>query len=500
MRTVIVGLGFVIGIVCCQSQQDSAPNGAAARAGATASGGAPSGGTTAAAGRVVSSGAGGRATTSGGRAGRGGTSNTGGSSGRAASAATGGSAAGDAGSGGDSGSGGELSGGGSSAVTVGEWTDAPGECPPGSKRVDITTLDQMQNASRGDSDQDATCFFVHDGTYAQTGSTLPLYFLRGGTANAPVVWVGESRSGVVIQGRATFEIGSDHMQLSNMTLDISKVTQTGAYDTITVLASDITLSHLTLTGDCAHGSEGGHIEVPGLDDPSAPTQAHVVIDSCLIEKFGHCASNGSLDHGIYLSSGDDIVVRNSVIRGNSSRGIQIYTHYEDSSLTLTNILIERNRIESNGHGDYQDGMVVNGNVDSTFVGPIDGVTIKNNVFRQNYYSAIRFVGNSVKNVEITHNTFVDDGAPSTGSNRSELNLDDGTPAATATKNLFVPVTTVVNSCVDSLGISDNVVSGGSATGSCVMRSVEAEPQFVDAANGDFHTQNPAVDGYGAYAP
>jgi hypothetical protein len=286
-----------------------------------------------------------------------------------------------------------------------------------------------------------------------------------------------------------------------MTLDISSVTQSGSYNTITVLASDIILSHLTLTGDCAHGSQGGHIEVPGSDDPTAPPQDHVVIDACLIEKFGHCDAGGSLDHGIYLSSGNDIVVRNSVVRGNSSRGIQIYTHYEDSSLALTNVLIERNRIEANGHDDYQDGMVVSGNVDSDFQGPITGLTIQNNVFWRNRYSAIRFVGNSVKDVQITHNTFVDDGADATGSGRSELNLDDNTrPYVNATKNVFSSPTTLVNTCTATVTIADNVVSGGSATGDCVSGTREQDPEFVDAANGDFHTQNPSVERYGAYAP
>ncbi len=476
MRTTITGVALVFGVVGCQSHEDSGSAGkAAAGASSLSSGGAPSGGTGA--------GTGGRRTSSAGNAGNGGRGPTSG-----------------AGSGGQAGTAGEMSAGGDSGtVTVGEWTDARGECPPGSARVDITTLDEMQSASRGESDTSATCFFVHDGTYPQTGSTLPLYFKRGGAAGAPLTWVGESRDGVVIKGRATFDVGADHLILSNMTLDISDVTQTGAYDTVTVLASDVTLSHLTLTGDCAHGSQGGHIEVPGQDDPSAPMQRHVLVDSCLIEKFGHCAAGGSLDHGIYLSSGDDIVIRNSIVRENSSRGIQIYTHYEDSSLTLSNVSIERNLIESNGHGDYQDGIVINGNVDSNFAGPIDGITIRNNVFWQNYYSAIRFVGNSVTNVDISHNTFVDDGTSSTSDSRSELNLDDGTPVATATKNLFAPANAVINSCVDSLTVRDNVVTGGSAAPSCVSDSLQGDPNFADAANGDFHAQSPLAEGYGAYS-
>ncbi|HTQ04760.1 MAG TPA: right-handed parallel beta-helix repeat-containing protein [Polyangiaceae bacterium] len=504
-RLLELTFGFVLGVTSCQSKENPMSSGSAGGENGATAGGDSRGGNGAGTGGAVttggSSGSAGHVPSSA-NAGKSSGGGHGGDDAGASGGAGGSTAAGDAGSGTETGSAGEPSAGGdgSGAVTVGTWTDAPGACPPGSTRVDITTLDEMESASRGESDADATCFFVHDGTYAQTGSTLPLYFERGGSVNAPVVWVGESRSGVVIQGRATFEVGSDHMVLSNMTLDISNVTQTGAYDTVTVLASDITLTHLTLTGDCAHGSQGGHIEVPGQDDPSAPMQEHVVIDSCLIEKFGHCASGGSLDHGIYLSSGDDIVIRNSVIRANSSRGIQIYTHYEDSSLTLTNILVERNLVESNGHGDYQDGMVINGNVDSNFAGPIDGVTIRNNVFWQNYYSAIRFVGNSVQNVAIEHNTFVDDGAESTSDNRSELNLDDGTPSATATGNLFAPANTVVNSCVASLHVSDSFVSGDASEASCVSGSVSGEPAFNDGANGDFHPQDAVAAGYGAYVP
>jgi hypothetical protein len=509
MRALAGGLACVIAVASCGKDDSAASTNPARGGSASAVGGASNAGKGAGTGgrggtSTGGSGAGGQGAASSGSSGKGG-----GASGRGGTTAAGGDGAsagqsGSGGGGGDAtaGSGGDVSGGSGGAaggVTVGEWTDAPGACPAGSVRVDITTLGEMEDASRGDSHADATCFFVHDGTYVQNGSTLPLYFRRGGAAGAPVTWIGESRAGVRIEGRATFDVGANHLVLSNMTFDISNLTQTGAYDTITVLASDITLSHLTLTGDCAHGLRGGHVEVPGIDDPSAPVQDHVVIDSCLIEKFGHCASGGELDHGIYLSSGNDIVVRNNVVRENSSRGIQIYTHYEDSSLSLTNLLVERNRIEANGHGDYQDGMVVNGNVDSTFVGPIVGLVVRNNVFWHNRYSAIRFVGNSVKGVEISHNTFVEDGADSTSSNRSELNLDDGTPEATASGNVFAPANAVVNSCVGSLSVDDNVVFGAAAGGACVTSSLGLDPDFVDAAGGDFHAQNPDVDGYGAYA-
>lgn len=385
-------------------------------------------------------------------------------------------------------------GGNEGAVLVGEWTDAPGSCPPGSVRADIRTLAEMQSASRGESNADATCFFVHDGTYVQSGTTLPLYLKRGGRAEKPITWVGESRDGVVVKGRATFEVGADHQVLSNMTFDISELSQSGAYNTITVLANDVVMSHLTLTGDCAHGLRGGHIEVPG------PTQTHVVIDSCLIEKFGHCAADGSLDHGVYLSGGNDIQVRNNIVRENSSRGIQLYSHYEDTSQTLKNVLIERNRIESNGHGDYQDGIVIDGNKDAQVDGTIDGVVIRNNIFWRNRYSGVRFVGNAVKGVEIANNTFVENGAASTGKNRSELNLDGGTPEIVATHNIFVPARVVINSCLDSVRIADNVVFPASSSAACVTASREDDPQFADTAGGDFHPRNAALSSYGCYAP
>ncbi|HET9931273.1 MAG TPA: right-handed parallel beta-helix repeat-containing protein [Polyangiaceae bacterium] len=456
-------------------------------AGAAAFGGAADGG---------SPSDGGRSATSGGRATNGGASARGGSSSGGGSARGGGTSGGGVTGGGTSATGGAPSGGagGDGGVLVAQWNDAPGQCPSGAVRADIRTVAEMQSASRGESNQNATCFFVHDGTYAQSGSTLPLYIKRGGTPGAPVVWVGESRDGVIVKGRATFEVGADHVLLSNMTFDISALTQSGAYNTITVLANDIVMSHLTLTGDCAHGSRGGHIEVPG------PTQTHVIIDSCIIEKFGHCSADGSLDHGVYLSGGNDIQVINNIVRENSSRGIQLYSHYEDTSQTLTNVLIERNRIESNGHGDYQDGIVIDGNKDAGVDGTIDTVVIRNNVFWHNRYSGVRFVGNAVKGVQISNNTFVENGVASTSKSRSELNLDGGTPSFSATRNIFVPARAVINSCLDSGGISDNVVFPASGSPACVTSSVEADPDFVDAANGDFHPRNPTVARYGSYAP
>lgn len=376
-------------------------------------------------------------------------------------------------------------GGGGPNRPIGEWNDAPGECPAGSTRVDITTVTEMEDASRGDAHTEGTCFFVHDGVYTQRGSTLLLYFQRGGTAASPITWVGESRDGVVIHGRATMEASG--ITLANMTFDLTGYSQSGSFNTITVLADDVTISHVTLTGDCATGLRGGHIEV----DEGA---GHTLIDSCLIERFGQCNGDGHLDHGIYLAGAHDVTIVNNVIRENSSRGIQLNT--EGGAFgTLDQIRIERNRIYENGHRDYEDGIVFNG----TGTGDITNVTIFHNLFYRNYYSGIRFTGDVISGIRISANTFVGDGSASTAAGRSEINLDDGTPEAIVSGNLFVPERTVVNTCAAGLSIDGSFVMGD-ASGSCVVNVNQGDPGFVDAARDDYHTTDIHAFVYGAYAP
>jgi hypothetical protein len=370
------------------------------------------------------------------------------------------------------------------ARAIGEWTDAPGECPDGATRVDIRTVQEMEDASRGDGPS-GTCYFVHDGRYEQRGSTLPLYFLAGGSEGSPITWVGESRDGVVIAGRASFDASGSHVTLRNMTFDLTGFSGGGPFNTITVQASNVTLSHLTLTGDCETGSTGGHVEVEESE--------HVLVENSLIERFGQCEGDGHLDHGVYLASGSDLVVRNNVIRENASRGIQLNTEGGDFG-ALANVTIERNRIYDNGHRDYEDGIVVNG----AGTGTIDGLVLRQNLVYRNYYSGIRFVGDVVSGVVIEHNTFSQNGAASGAGGRSEINLDDGSPEGSVRGNIFDVERTLVNTCAPGLAIDDNIVDGAAA-GDCVSGVVALDPMFADAAGGDFHPGDPSAAGYGAYA-
>lgn len=361
---------------------------------------------------------------------------------------------------------------------IGEWSDAPGACPAGSTRVDITTVQEMEDASRGDAHPEGTCFFVHDGTYTQNGSTLLLYVQR-----SDVTWVGESRTGVVLHGRATVE--QPHVTISNMTFDLTGYAQSGSFNTLTILADDVTVSHVTLTGDCMTGLRGGHIEVDGGVGP-------VRIEACIVERFGQCTGDGHLDHGIYLAAGHDITIVNNVIRENSSRGIQLNTEGGTFG-TLSTVDIEQNRIYANGHRDYEDGIVVNG----SGTGDVTGLTVRHNLFYRNFYSGIRFTGDVISAVVVDHNTFVDDGMASSASGRSEINLDGGTPTGTVSGNVFVPERTVINECAGALSLMDNVVMGD-ASGACVTATTSADPMFTSPGSDDYHTGNAAVASYGAY--
>jgi hypothetical protein len=396
---------------------------------------------------------------------------------------------------------GTTGGGGTGGdVTIGEWTDAPGTCPAGVPQVDIHTASELADASRGEgayaADAPNTCYLIHDGDYTQSG--VLVYITKGGVpGGAHRVFVGESRAGVVVHGRASIDDGVGDVTIANLTFDLTGYSQTGSFNTLSLgNGQNITVDHVTFTGDCATGLKGGHIETNGT--------AGVLVEACLIEKFGNCGGGGHEDHGVYLASGHDIVFRNNVIRQNSSRGIQLYTQGGEYG-TLDHITIERNRISQNGHADYEDGIVINGSA----TGTITNVTVQRNIFDRNYYSGIRFAGEATSAIVVTRNTFDANGAGSSSASRSEINIDDVGEAVGATieKSIFQVGNVLINDCYDAasmgFGLSGNFVNGSvpsGAAGNCVSMVTMGDPQFADAAKGDYHPQSPAAAAFGAYAP
>jgi hypothetical protein len=398
--------------------------------------------------------------------------------------------------------GGSLLAAGGTTGEIGTWTDGPGTCPSGMTRVDLSSVSDLANASRADgshaSDPASVCYFIHNGTYPQSGSSQSMYVLKGGVdADHRRIFVGESRTGVVVKGRANLEFGVSHVQISNLTFDLTGYSQSGSFNTLNLSAdcTDIRVDHVTFTGDCKTGANGGHVEVNGATD--------VVVEACLIEKFGRCGPNGHQDHGVYLASGSLITIRNNDIRGNASRGVLFNTQGGEYG-TLDGVKIEGNRIHDNGHADYEDGIAMN----ATDTGMISNVVITHNLIYANYYSGIRQVGDAFSAVLINKNTFTMNGQLSTASGRSEVNLDDtGSGASTSiNRNIIVAANRVLNDCYDSLPrgyhLDDNLVQGiapaGNA-GNCISASTSTDPRFISAATADFHPQNSAAVAYGAYS-
>jgi hypothetical protein len=374
---------------------------------------------------------------------------------------------------------------------------SPGACPEGYPRVDLDSVAELESASRGigrfESDPPSTCYRIRNGEYAQ-GRDLLLYVRKGGLPGSRRLFVGESREGVVIRGRATLDEGAAHVEIRDLTLDVGGLVQDGSFSTVTLDgARDVVLDRLTLTGDCRTGRRGAHVEAGGVDG--------LLVASSTIEKFGRCGPDGHEDHGIYLASGRDIAIRDNVIRANASRGIQLYTG-EGEYGTLSGVTIEGNRIHDNGHADYEDGIVVNGRD----VGTIEDLLVRGNLIYRNFYSGIRFAGGATRGIRVVQNTFVGNGARSSHGSRSEINVDGPGMAAggLVERNIFAVGHQLVNNCRDAskLGFSirDNVVSGRVAPwfrGGCVSEVVVRDAAV--AASDDFRPADPALDGYGASA-
>jgi hypothetical protein len=382
-------------------------------------------------------------------------------------------------------------------TAIASWSDAPGACPAGTTRKDITTASQLADATRADgayaSDPANTCYFLRNGTYAE-GSSILIYVLKGGSdASHRRVFVGESRTGVVIRGRATIEGGVSHVQFTNMTFNLTGYSHSGSFNTISMLegSSDLRIDHINFTGDCKTGANGGHVEIEGSSD--------VIVEANVIEKFGRCGPSGHQDHGVYLAAGKNLIVRNNEIRENASRGVQFNTQGGEFG-KLDQVTVELNSIHNNGHADYEDGIVMN----ATDAGTISNVAIRRNLIYSNYYSGLRQVGNAFSNISVTQNTFFHNGAASSNAGRSEANLDDtGSGAKTVySKNIMAASGKVLNNCYDAAGrgysIADNWVQGGMPSPTtCIGAATSGDPQFISAT--DLHPKSSAAQAYGAYS-
>jgi len=174
----------------------------------------------------------------------------------------------------------------------------------------LSSADEVMAATRGEGRfaglQPGTTFRIRNGVYTTPANIKALLWIRaGGTQDAPRRFIGESRDGVIIAGRAT--VAADHVELRNMTFDLTDYTppDDGSFGTVTIVnARHVRVSSVTCTGAGTKGKRGGHVELYLPKGGRVPEG--IVIEDCLLEKFGRFGeSDGKLDHGVYISAGRD---------------------------------------------------------------------------------------------------------------------------------------------------------------------------------------------------
>lgn len=363
--------------------------------------------------------------------------------------------------------------------------------------IKISNAAELADASRGtgrfaEAPPDTT-FVIQDGTYAAPEYNALMWITKGGTAKSPRVFKGESRDGVVIVGRATVE--ADHVELRNMTFDITnyEVSADKSFNTITVAgAKNVRITDVTCTGNQAKGKMGGHIQ-PTMLNHRIPE--NIVIENCVIEKFGRLKHpGGKLDHGIYVSAGRTILIRNNEIRYNAGRGIQLYAH-EGGWKRISDIMIVGNRIHHNGRLPYTDGIVI-ATAGYAPPGSIADVTIRHNIFYKNAHSGIRFNSKATRNILVENNTFYHNGEGTKWGLGIDIDSDGKGKDARIRKNLFVPEYVAVFGVryAKDMVFEDNLLEGrpGDLPVGKTYRNLLTAPE-----EGDFTPRDPAHKGYGA---
>lgn len=365
--------------------------------------------------------------------------------------------------------------------------------------VELDSSADLVDASRGRGRYaglpSGTTFLIRDGIYQTPDEVRAVIWVRkGGTKESKRRFVGESRDGVKISGRAT--ISADYVELANMTFDLRGFSpeEERSFSTVGIVdASHIIIRSLTCTGDGTKGRRGGHIEVRALTAESVPE--NIIIEDCLVEGFGRTKSpKGRLDHGIYLGEGRKIRVKGCEVRQNAGRGIQLFSHFADSGM-LRDVLIEDNLVHHNGRERHTEGIVV-GSVNSRAPDVIDHVVIRNNIIHSNAFAGIRLNTSSCTGLEISGNTFWNNAADHESGSEFFLEEYDNDSPISVSRNVFVTRTRALTIRGGQFRIdsADNVVDGdpGDLLNAARMNGVLKDPD-----RGDFTVTLPGRKDVGA---
>jgi parallel beta-helix repeat protein len=187
--------------------------------------------------------------------------------------------------------------------------------------------------------------------------------IKIGVADVTLTSYPEERATVI--GRIYVPTEADGVTISELDLDgrnpTSVPSPTINSDDVVVRGNDITNHH---TGICM-----------SLGNPARSRARRTLVVDNAIHDCGRLPATNQ-DHGIYVNSTNDVVIKNNWIYDNADRGIQLYSDAQDTKIT-------GNVIDGNG-----EGVIFGGDSDSTSSGNVvQGNVITNSKIRDNLDSS-----------------------------------------------------------------------------------------------------------------
>ncbi len=187
------------------------------------------------------------------------------------------------------------------------------------------------------------------------------------------------------------------------------------------------------------------------------------------------------DHGIYVLSGSNTMVRNNYISGAPAYGIHIYD--EDNGYTphISDVTVENNTVIGSFH---RSGIIVSIKPSSDQSVRVQNVTIRNNILVNNYQSGIALGDGRLRNIKIYNNVFYNNktGISIFASNIDSLNIINN--SFSSNQSYHIDNTSDINDLV----VTNNLYFDPEFAGSHIndAKPVFDDPGFVDPSHLDFH--------------
>jgi hypothetical protein len=323
-------------------------------------------------------------------------------------------------------------------------------------------------------------------TVASAGDTI---LMRGGTYFTHQVWIRWDRG----MGGAN----GQYLTIKNFPGEVVSV---GGERRMIVEAHYVRIEGLNfrLPYNVVGGGEGFQL-INNVFEGSQPGHGAITFfaNNGLIEgnKIAISGGGDSQDHGIYLFSGRNNVVRNNLISGMAGYGLHLYD--EGDSLSFGNILIEGNVIRNSR---LRSGIIIA----PDFGLEAQDIIIRRNIITNNVANGIR-LRNNTHHVEIYNNTIYGNGwSADNEDGSSAISVRDAMVHDVAIKDNIIEMSWAgayhIQNREGSVNITAerNLYWGSSSSqlkGVIDSDQIYADPWLVDPAGNDFHlaSLSPAID-------